>query len=138
LSTRTKSRISVVEALYAYGSGNSEARTNYTPYIQKQKLRAKQYDFAVSLMQGVFEHLDEIDEEITKHLHNGGIDDFGILSKAFIRLGAYEIMFSDTDTGVIISQSILIAKELLDQQSIKLINGILDNIAKTKTAKKVK
>jgi len=135
LSTRTKARIGAIEALYAYGSGNSEAKTNYTPYIQKQKLRAKQHDFAISLMEGVFNNLDTIDEEITKHLHSGGIDDFGLLSKAFLRLGVYEILFTNTDTSVIISQSILIGKEILDTQSIKLINGVLDNIAKTKKAK---
>jgi N utilization substance protein B len=130
LSTRTKARQGVVDILYAYDSGNYEAKENYEPYLTNKQLRTNQKQFAINLIKGLFINLNTLDDVIVDNLHKGGVNDFGILTKAILRLGAYEILFSNTDTKIIISEALLVARDIVDDKSIKLINGVLDNLAK--------
>ena len=55
---------------------------------------ASEREFAESLVRGVVEHRDEIDEKIKARLRNWSFDRIGSLEKAVLRLGTYEIAFA--------------------------------------------
>ena len=52
----------------------------------------------------------------------------GATELAILRLGLYEMKFSQTDKAVIINEAIELAKELGSDQAPKFINGVLDKI----------
>jgi len=132
MATRHQARMAVVSLLYAYDLGNQSIADFSDEIMEEKKIRNKQRDFAMDLFRGVVEHLAVIDEAVEKHLKDWDFDRLGSIERATLRLGAYEIMFGELDTAVIINEAIEVAKAFGSEQSPKFINGVLDAISKDK------
>lgn len=132
MATRHQAREATVGLLYAYDLGNEEIGKFADNILEEKKIRHKQKEFALSLFAGVLSHLPPIDEEIAKSLKKWEIDRLGAIEKAILRLGVYELLFTDTDRAVVINEAIEISKDLGSDQSAKFINGVLDAIKKAK------
>ena len=70
----------------------------------------------------------KLDEILNPHLKDGDFSKVGATELAILRLGLYEMKFSQTDKAVIINEAIELAKELGSDQAPKFINGVLDKI----------
>lgn len=132
MATRHQARMAVVSLLYAYDLGNQSIADFSDEILEEKKIRNKQRDFALYLFKGVTEQLEKIDEAIVKHLKDWDFDRLGSIERATLRLGAYEIMFGELDSAVIINEAIEVAKAFGSEQSPKFINGVLDAISKDK------
>lgn len=132
MATRHHARMAVVSLLYAYDIGNGAIAEHFDEILEEKKIRNKQKDFALTLFDGVMQHLEMIDEAIVRHLKEWAFDRLGTIERATLRLGAYEILFSDLDPAVVINEAIEITKAFGTEQSPKFINGVLDAIAKEK------
>ncbi len=132
MATRHQARMAVVSLLYAYDLGNQSIADFSDEILEEKKIRNKQRDFALDLFKGVTEHLEKVDKAIVKHLKEWDFDRLGSIERATLRLGAYEIMFGDLDSAVVINEAIEVAKAFGSEQSPKFINGVLDAIAKDK------
>ncbi|MDX9965384.1 MAG: transcription antitermination factor NusB [Sulfuricurvum sp.] len=133
MATRHQARMAVVSLLYAYDLGNQSIADFSDEILEEKKIRNKQRDFALDLFKGVTEHLAEVDEAIVKHLtKDWDFERLGSIERATLRLGAYEIMFGELDSAVVINEAIEITKSFGTEQSPKFINGVLDAIAKDK------
>ncbi|MDP1785097.1 MAG: transcription antitermination factor NusB [Sulfuricurvum sp.] len=132
MATRHQARMAVVSLLYAYDLGNQSILDYSDEILEEKKIRNKQRDFALDLFKGVVEHLAPVDEAIEKHLKDWDFDRLGSIERATLRLGAYEIMFGELDSAVIINEAIEVTKAFGSEQSPKFINGVLDAIAKDK------
>ena len=131
MATRHQAREAVIGLLYAYDLGNPEIKKFAQEILEEKKIRNKQREFALSLFNGVVENLEKIDEEIKKHLESWELDRVGHIEKAILRLGAYELMFTDLDKAIAINEAVELAKKLGTDQSPKFVNGVLDAIAKS-------
>jgi transcription antitermination protein NusB len=132
MATRHQARMAVVSLLYAYDLGNQSIADFSDEILEEKKIRNKQRDFALDLFKGVTDKLAQIDEAIIKHLKDWDFDRLGSIERATLRLGAYEIMFGELDSAVIINEAIEVAKAFGSEQSPKFINGVLDAISKDK------
>jgi len=132
MATRHQARMAVVSLLYAYDLGNQSIADFSDEIMEEKKIRNKQRDFAMDLFRGVTEHLSEVDEAIEKHLKDWDFDRLGSIERATLRLGAYEIMYGELDSAVIINEAIEVTKAFGSEQSPKFINGVLDAISKDK------
>ncbi len=132
MATRHQARMAVVSLLYAYDLGNQSIADHSDEIMEEKKIRNKQRDFAMDLFRGVVEHLAVIDVAVEKHLKDWDFDRLGSIERATLRLGAYEIMFGELDTAVIINEAIEVTKAFGSEQSPKFINGVLDAISKDK------
>jgi len=132
MATRHQARMAVVSLLYAYDLGNQSIADFSDEIMEEKKIRNKQRDFAMDLFRGVTEHLDVVDAAIEKHLKDWDFDRLGSIERATLRLGAYEIMYGELDSAVIINEAIEVTKAFGSEQSPKFINGVLDAIAKDK------
>lgn len=131
MATRHQAREAVIGLLYAYDLGNFEIKKFAKDILEDKKIRNKQREFALSLFNGVTEHIKEIDDELEKHLQSWDLERVGYVERAILRLGTYEIMFSDIDKAIAINEAIELAKKLGTEQSPKFINGVLDAIEKS-------
>ncbi len=122
--------MAVVSLLYAYDLGNGKIADVAVDILEEKKIRNKQREFALGLFEGVIENLDKVDEAIKTHLKEWDFERLGSIERATLRLGAYEIMFTDLDPAVIINEAVEISKSFAAEQSPKFINGVLDAIAK--------
>ena len=132
MATRHQAREAVIGLLYAYDLGNPEIKKFAEDILEEKKIRNKQREFALALFKGAVEHLDTIDEAIQKHLESWDIERLGYIEKAILRLGGYELLYTDLDPAIIINEAVELAKKLGAEQSPKFINGVLDAIAKEK------
>ncbi len=132
MATRHQARMAVVSLLYAYDLGNQSIADFSDEILEEKKIRNKQRDFALDLFKGVIDHLSQVDEAVDKHLKDWDFDRLGSIERATLRLGAYEIMFGELDSAVIINEAIEVMKAFGSEQSPKFINGVLDAISKDK------
>ncbi|MFA5215039.1 transcription antitermination factor NusB [Sulfuricurvum sp.] len=132
MATRHQARMAVVSLLYAYDLGNQSIADFSDEILEEKKIRNKQRDFALDLFKGVIDHLLQVDEAIEKHLKDWDFDRLGSIERATLRLGAYEIMFGELDSAVIINEAIEVMKAFGSEQSPKFINGVLDAISRDK------
>ncbi len=133
MATRHQAREAVIGLLYAKDLGNDSIDKFVDDIFEDKKIRNKQKEFALSLYNGVKENLDEIDKALDKHLKEWDIKSIGNIERAILRLGAYEILYSDLDSAVVINEAIELAKRLCNDTGPKFINGVLDAVRKEKS-----
>jgi N utilization substance protein B len=132
MATRHHARMAVVSLLYAYDLGNQSIAEFSDEILEDKKIRNKQKEFAMMLFRGVMDNLEKIDKAIATHLKEWDFERLGSIERATLRLGAYEILFGNLDTAVVINEAIEITKAFGTEQSPKFINGVLDAISKDK------
>jgi N utilization substance protein B len=132
VATRHQVRESVVSLLYAKDIGNDDIDEFLNDIFEDKKIRNRQREFAINLYSGVMKNLQEIDSKINEHLKEWKIDDLGNIERAILRLGAYEILFSDIDDAVVINEAIELSKSLASDSAPKFVNGVLDALVKKK------
>ena len=132
MATRHHARMAVVSLLYAYDLGNGNIAQHTNEILEEKKIRNKQKDFALGLYEGVMENLEACDKAIIEHLKEWDFERLGAIERATLRLAAYEILFGDLVSAVVINEAVEITKAFGTEQSPKFINGVLDAISKDK------
>ncbi len=88
--------------------------------------------FAQKLVDGVFEHLKDIDEFIVTFAPEWPLHQITVIDRNILRLGIYEMVYSqDIPARVAINESIELAKTYGGVSSSKFVNGVLGSIYKT-------
>ena len=86
--------------------------------------------FADTLINGVVNHLAEIDEVIDRFSTNWALDRMARVDLSLLRLATYELVYeSDVPPNVVINEAIEIGKRYGTKDTPPFINGILDKIA---------
>ena len=88
--------------------------------------------FVSDLVNGVISKKIEIDELANKYLEDWDISRLGFTDQAIIRMGIYEIMWTDTPDVTCIDEAVELAKEYSDEKVCKMINGGLDKVYHSK------
>jgi len=84
--------------------------------------------FITSLVMGVLENKDELDNLANKYLENWDISRLGFTDQAILRIGIYEILNTDTPDITCIDEAVELSKEYSDDKVCKMINGVLDKV----------
>ncbi len=87
-------------------------------------------DFVKDLVYGVVTHVNEIDEMANKYMEDWTIDRLDKTGASILRMGIFEIMYTDTPSVVAINEAIILAKKYSDDSVRKIINAVLDKINK--------
>lgn len=85
-------------------------------------------EFVKDMVYGVITYKNDIDELANKNLNNWTIDRLGNTDQAIIRMGIYELLYTDTPEIVSINEAVELAKAYSDDDVRKMINGVLDKI----------
>ena len=89
-------------------------------------------EFVNEVVYGVIEKKNEIDEIANKYLNGWKISRLGNTDQAILRMGIYELMYTDTPDVVAINEAIELAKLYSDDDVRKMINGVLDKVYHSK------
>lgn len=127
MATRHQVRQAVISLLYAKEMG-SEMVEFPDEFLEEKKIRNKQKDFTNELFEGVLAHQSQIDEILNEKLSEYKIEEIGVVERAILRLGVYEMKFTTTDKAVVINEAVELAKEMASENMTKFINGVLDKI----------
>ena len=125
--TRHELRYKIMTILYQaflYESNNIEYDIES---IILEQLEEKD-KFVSELVNGVITNREEIDKLANKYLEDWDLSRLGYTDQAIIRMGIYEIMWTDTPDVTCIDEAVELAKEYSDEKVCKMINGVLDKI----------
>lgn len=87
-------------------------------------------EFILKEVEGVKEHISEIDEMIANVAKGWTIDRMSKVDLAILRLAVYEMKYSeDTPVSVAVNEAVELAKKFSSDQAPAFINGILGNLA---------
>jgi N utilization substance protein B len=82
--------------------------------------------FGRSLVAGVRRNRGELDELLGQTADNWSLERMAVTDRNVLRLGAFEILFSDTPGRVAINEAVELAKRYGTSHSAHFVNGILD------------
>lgn len=85
-------------------------------------------EFVKEVVYGVVTYKNDIDALANKYLNDWTIDRLGNTDQAILRMGIYELIYTDTPDVVAINEAIELAKLYSDDDVRKMINGVLDKI----------
>ena len=87
-------------------------------------------DYSRTLIEGVAQHLDRIDELIASYAEGWTIDRMPAVDRNLARIAVYELIYvPEVDDPVAITEAVELAKEMSTDDSPRFLNGLLDRIA---------
>jgi N utilization substance protein B len=85
--------------------------------------------FADTLVRGVLQHREKLDEIIQRHAKNWDLHRMAVVDRNVMRLAIHEILHRDDIPPVVsINEAVDIAKKFSTVESGKFVNGILDKV----------
>jgi transcription antitermination protein NusB len=95
----------------------------------QDRLRGEELiDFARGLVSGVRQNREKLDEMLTETAANWSLKRMAATDRNVLRLGAYELLHTDTPQRVAIDEAVELAKRFGSAQSAQFVNGILDKV----------
>jgi transcription antitermination protein NusB len=124
MSARSKARKRALDILF-------EAEIRGEPVLSMLDERAAQASppvsaYASELVRGVQTHRESIDEVLAANATGWTLQRMPAVDRNILRIGAYELLCgSGVPAGVVISEAVLLARELSTDASPAFINGLL-------------
>ncbi|HIS90959.1 MAG TPA: transcription antitermination factor NusB [Candidatus Faecisoma merdavium] len=85
-------------------------------------------EFVKDIVYGVITYQNDLDKIANKYLNNWTIDRLGSTDIAILRMGIYELLYTDTPSIVSINEAVELAKIYSDESVAKMINAVLDKV----------
>ena len=85
-------------------------------------------EFIKEIVYGVTTYKSDIDKIANKYLDSWTIDRLGNTDRAILRMGIFELLYTNTPDVVAINEAIELAKVYSDDSVRKMINGVLDKV----------
>lgn len=85
-------------------------------------------EFVKEIVYGVLTYKNDIDKLVNKYMTDWTIDRLGNTDIVIMRIGVFELMYTDTPSVVAINEAIELSKKYSDDSVRKMINGVLDKI----------
>ena len=82
------------------------------------------------LVIGVLDHLEDIDTIIETHSTGWRLSRMPAVDRSILRLGVYELRYTETPVGVVVSEAVELAKVYSTAKSGRFVNAVLANVAK--------
>lgn len=117
--------------LFQYDLGRNDPESIPSGFEDLQRAAPAVQEFAIGIFRGTIEHLDELDEMITRQAENWRMTRMSAVDRNIMRMSIYELLYEpETPYLVVINEAIEIAKRFGTDKSSQFINGILDGILK--------
>lgn len=85
-------------------------------------------EFVKEMVYGVITYRDSLDEIANELLSNWTISRLDSMGQEILRMGIYEMKYTDTPDLVVINEAVELAKKYSDDSVRKMINAVLDKL----------
>jgi transcription antitermination protein NusB len=127
MTGRSRAREVVLQILYQ-DDLNPDADPQAVEEFLRHRLKksTQLMEFARSLLSGVRRNRQELDSMLSRCAANWSLERMAVTDRNVIRLGAYEMLYTDTPAPVVIDEAVELAKRFGAKQSAQFVNGVLD------------
>jgi transcription antitermination protein NusB len=136
MSTRRRAREVVLQVLY-----EEDLNPDQSPQVADQFVVARLLgnnplvQFARNLITNVRQNRKRLDKSLATIATNWSLRRMAAIDRNILRLGAYEILMTETPGPVVINEAIELAKRYGDRNSGQFVNGVLDRLLRTNDEK---
>lgn len=129
MTTRRRAREIVLQLLYEEDL-HPEQDTQVADHFLTSRLHGNRplVDFARGVFRNVLANRKRIDKALSEKASNWSLRRMAAIDRNILRIGAYEILMTDTPGRVVINEAVELAKRYGDRQSGQFVNGILDRL----------
>ncbi len=129
VGVRRQGRMIALQTLYEYDTTQHVADAVLERHAAQRHLPPRVVDFARELLQGVLDHLPEIDAQIEQSAQEWPLPQMAKIDKNILRLAIYEILFNNTvPAKAAINEAVELAKTFGSDTSSRFVNGVLGTI----------
>lgn len=131
LRKRSRAREVALQLMYLFDHNPAMPRAALERFARDRLTDPDLEAFALSLYDGVRRHLGPIDTAIGQAATNWRIHRLAAVDRNALRVGAYEILhLPETPPGVVLNETIELARRFGSADSPGFVNGVLDRIRK--------
>ncbi len=133
MSRRSRAREVVLQILYEDDLNPDRNMAAADEFLAARLNREEDLlQFAGGLLSGVRRNRGELDQVLGQVADNWPLARMAVTDRNVLRLGAYEILYTDIPGPVAIDESVELAKRFGAKQSPQFVNGILDRLLRKK------
>ena len=130
MSARSKARKRALDFLYEADIKKVQASELFGV---RGAAELSQEPYVLTLISGVAEHINKIDELIITYAQGWDMDRMPPIDRNILRIAIYEILWAaDIDLQVACDEAVELAKSISTDESSSYINGVLGRIIKLK------
>ncbi len=134
MSARTKARKRALDILFSADVRGDEVSVTLAAEAKRassEPAREASWLYAREIVDGIIDHRDEIDEQITTHSRDWKLERMPAVDRALLRIGVWEIVFNEEiPTAVAIDEAVELAKEFSTDDSGAFVHGVLARVAR--------
>ena len=127
---RRDGRVAAMQYLYSWSLNRpTDPADDLRLFFEQLEQPRDHYAFGEELIQGVLQHIEEIDGHIRTLAHNWEFDRIARIDLAILRVAVFEMLFrKDIPPVVSINEAIDLSKQYSNADAKRFINGILDRL----------
>nr|WP_320132318.1 transcription antitermination factor NusB [uncultured Holophaga sp.] len=127
MGVRRRGREYALQMLYAMDLNGYQPDEVFAGFNAIQDLNRDAFYQARRLVDGVYGHMADIDEALTRFAENWKLHRMAAVDRNLLRLGLFELMYvKETPFPIIINEALEMVKEFSDHEGTQFVNGILD------------
>lgn len=125
--TRSELRKNIMTILYQINVYDSN-KVEYNVEDIIKEVNPIDNEFVKDIVYGVITHIDELDSIANNYLNKWTINRLGNTDQSILRMGIYELLYTNTPDIVVINEAVELAKLYSDDDVKNMINGVLDKV----------
>lgn len=131
INGRRQTREWILQFIFQLDFNPESIEQSLFDFWNDKEISKNEKQFADSLIQGVINYKDELDQKLSSYTKGWDTDRLGSIDRAIMRIALYEMLFcNDTPPVVVINEAVHFAKDFSGYQSGRFVNGVLDSISK--------
>jgi transcription antitermination protein NusB len=128
MARRSRAREVALQILYQDDLNPQHAVPDDARFVETRLQAPELVEFARSLIDGVRRNRQQLDDVLSQTADHWSLGRMAATDRNVLRLGAFEILHSDTPDRVAINEAVELAKRFGSRQSAQFVNGILDRL----------
>jgi len=130
MKTRRRARHVTLETLYEFDIVNHPAGEVLQRRLEANPMENAGVQFASMLVQGVIEHLPDLDKLIARYAPEWPLEQMAVIDRNILRIAIFEfLILGETPVKVAINEAVELAKTYASDSAPRFINGVLGSLA---------
>jgi N utilization substance protein B len=130
MASRRRARQRALQILFLWDTRRPEVADALNQYFDAlySEEQPQRDPFVEDLVKGTVEHIQEVDERITRHAEHWRIERMPAVDRNILRLAVYEMTRGGTPPPVAIDEALELARNFSNEESVQFVNGVLDAV----------
>lgn len=135
MSRRSRAREVALQVLYQEDLNSQNDPAELDQFLVRRLQLPELVEFGRSLVAGVRRNRAELDGRLERSTENWSLSRMAASDRNVLRIGAFELLHTDTPAAVSINEAVELAKRYGSKHSAQFVNGILDRLLKEQQSK---